>query len=67
MRLCTVTLILMLAAFNDVPGQTKGPAIYFEKTSIDVGTIAQGETIKQVFTFTNKGSGTLQILDVAPS
>ncbi len=29
--------------------------------------VTQGETAKQVFTFTNKGSGTLEIMSVQPT
>jgi hypothetical protein len=45
--------------------EAKGPSIQIENPIRDVGTLTQGETIRQVFVITNKGSGTLEILDVA--
>ena len=67
MRLC-IALMLSISVFStNGPGQAKGPSLQIENISRDVGTVTQGETIKQVFTFTNKGSSTLQILDVEHS
>jgi hypothetical protein len=67
MRLYFAALAFMLAVSTTVIGQTKRPSLFIENTSRDVGTITQGDTIKQVFQFANKGDGTLEILDVAHS
>jgi len=63
---CTV-LVWILAIATHVFGQTKEPLIYFEHTSADFGTVRQGEILRQVFRFTNRGSGTLEILRLTPS
>jgi hypothetical protein len=63
---CTV-LAWILAIVAHVFGQTREPFIYFEQTSADFGAVRQGDTLKQVFRFTNRGSGTLEILRVTPS
>jgi hypothetical protein len=67
MRFYFAVLALILAVSTDVIGQTKRPSLFIENTSRDVGTVTQGETIKQVFQFTNKGDATLEILDVQHS
>ncbi len=43
------------------------PAISFESVSKDAGRVTQGETVKQVFNFINKGTGILEIKGVEPS
>jgi len=67
MRICFAVLLFMPAAWTNAVGQAKSPSIYFESVNRDVGTIPQGEIIKQVFAFTNKGSAALEIKDVAYS
>ena len=67
MRFCSMVLTILLATLTSLTGQTKGPSVSFENTDRDVGKIPQGETIKQVFTFTNNGPGTLEILNVGHS
>ena len=67
MRLFVSVLVLTFASLTNVVGQEKGPSIYMENSSRDLGKVTQGEVIKQVFTFSNKGSKTLEILDVAHS
>jgi hypothetical protein len=48
-------------------GQDKAPSMVFDNPAKDFGKVMQGETIKHVFSFINKGSSTLQILSVEPS
>ncbi len=48
-------------------GQANKPSISFDAVSRDAGKVTQGETIRQVFTFTNKGNGTLVIKGMEPS
>jgi hypothetical protein len=67
MRFLSAVLTFILAASTSAIGQANGPSFYIENTSRDVGTIAQGKTIKQVFQFANKGDRALEILDVAHS
>ncbi len=67
MRICFAVLFLIWAAWTNAVGQAKSPSISFESVNRDVGTIPQGEIIKQAFAFANKGSATLEIKDVAHS
>lgn len=48
-------------------GQDKTPSMVFDNPVKDFGKVMQGETIKHVFSFSNKGSSTLQLLSVEPS
>ncbi len=48
-------------------GQAKMPAISFDSVSRDVGRVTQGEVVRQVFSFINKGTGILEIKGVEPS
>jgi hypothetical protein len=41
--------------------------MWIDNPTRDVGTLIQGETIRQVFGITNKGSSTLEISNVAHS
>ena len=67
MRYCFILLAWILAIAAHVFGQTKEPYIYFENIDADFGAVRQGEILRQVFRFTNRGSGTLEILRVTPS
>jgi hypothetical protein len=66
MRLWFAVLVCSFSALTSGVGQGK-PSIQIDNVNRDVGTVAQGEVIKQVFVFTNKGSGTLEILGVEHS
>ena len=67
MRLCSALLMGLLAGLATVVGQARIPSIAFDSVSKDIGKVVQGETIKQIFTFTNKGTGTLEIKSLEPS
>jgi hypothetical protein len=67
MKLWCALFALLAAAVPAFTGQANSPSVHFESTARDVGTVAQGEIIKEVFTFTNKGPGTLKILDIGQS
>ena len=67
MRFCSALFVWVLAIATDVLGQTREPYIYFENTSVDFGSVAQGTVLKQVFPFANRGSSILEILGVSPS
>ncbi len=47
--------------------QEKRPVISFDNTVKNAGKVLEGETIKHVFKFTNKGDATLEIYKVEPS
>ena len=64
MRHCSAFFAWMLVIVVYTFGQTKEPFIYFKSTTADFGTVMQGKAIKHVFTFINKGSGNLEILQI---
>ncbi len=64
--LSLVWALLSVTSFSAYP-QSKAPAIVFDSQTKDFGTVVEGDPLKHVFHFTNKGSGTLNILNVAPS
>jgi hypothetical protein len=67
MRLRSAILVCLLAGLATGVGQATMPSIDFDAISKDVGKITQGETVRQIFAFTNQGTGTLKILGVEPS
>jgi hypothetical protein len=67
MRKCLTVFLWMLAGLCVAAGQTGSPSIVFESTSKNQGGIAQGEIAKQVFTFRNEGTDTLDITSVETS
>jgi hypothetical protein len=56
-----------IAALLPRAAQAQGPSIAFDEVSKDVKTVTDGETIQQIFRFTNKGDATLEILGINPS
>lgn len=67
MRFNAAILIFIAAGLPFASGQTKRPIIAFDRVTMDAGTVTQGEIAKRVFTFTNKGTGTLEVLSVQPT
>jgi|WetSurMetagenome_2_1015567.scaffolds.fasta_scaffold216686_2 hypothetical protein len=67
MKFWCVLVALLAAAGPAFTGQANAPSVHFENTTGDAGTVAQGEIIKQVFTFMNNGPGILKILDIGQS
>ena len=59
----TYFLVLWIAVQSVAQQQ---PAIVFDAVTKDLGKVAEGQQLKHVFKFTNKGNGTLEILDVHP-
>jgi hypothetical protein len=59
-----VTLVLGLVPLR---GQDKAPAIVFDSITKDFGNVKEGETLKHIFKFSNKGQATLEILSVEPT
>ena len=67
MRYGPAILVWTVVGMASVYGQAKKPSIVFDSITKEAGKVTQGETVKQVFTFTNKGSGTLEIINVRPT
>jgi len=57
-------LTLLTAAQLVPPVEAAEPAAVIENPVVDVGVVAKGESIEQVFTVSNSGDGVLEILDV---
>ena len=66
-RSCAAIGMCLALGLMAVSGQSNNPAVAFDSLSKDFGTVTQGEILKHVFTFINKGSGVLTISDVAPT
>jgi len=45
-----------------LPAQGKIPIIVFDSLTKDVGSVVEGQTLKHVFKFTNKGTALLEII-----
>ncbi len=60
---CLVLLLGMIPLL----GQDKVPVISFESVTKDFGKVTEGEVLKSVFKFSNKGAAPLDILKVEPS
>jgi hypothetical protein len=60
---------LVIAAAGALPlrGFDNAPTIVFDSTTKDFGKVTQGETLKHIFKFTNKGNATLEIASAEPS
>jgi hypothetical protein len=67
MRYGPAIVIWIVVGMASVYGQAKKPSIVFDSIIKDAGKVTQGETVKQVFTFINKGSGTLEIIGTRPT
>jgi hypothetical protein len=63
MRFCPIIIVCLLNAAV----QGNRPSIEFDFLSKDFGNVIQGQVIKQVFQFTNKGEGLLEIIDTEKS
>jgi hypothetical protein len=66
-RLCSAMWMCLIAGLMTLSGQDKAPSIVIDNPAKDFGKVTQGETIKHVFSFSNKGVATLEILSVEPS
>jgi hypothetical protein len=67
MQLLVSILACALPFLTTVDGVERKPSFYSDSISSDAGTVTQGEVIKQVFAFSNRGTGTLEILNVQHS
>jgi hypothetical protein len=59
--------VLLIAGMTPMPAQDKHAAIAFDNQNKDLGKVTEGETIKHIFKFTNKGDAVLEVLKVEPS
>lgn len=57
---------ILVIGFLPLFAQQKAPAIVFDSETKDLGKVQEGDEIKQLFKFTNKGQGQLEILHVQP-
>ena len=64
MRYWAAILIWIAAGLTPVAAQAKRPSVVFDSISKDLGRLTQGEAARWVFAFSNKGTGTLEILSV---
>ena len=65
MRSLIIIYAMVMAAF--AYGQTDLPVIVTPEAVVDAGTVDQGDPIKHVFTFENKGTADLRILGIEHS
>jgi hypothetical protein len=66
-RLVLVLLAIVMLGLLALGAADKAPAIAFDGIAKDFGTVTEGEMLKYVFPFKNKGDATLEILKVEPS
>jgi hypothetical protein len=63
MKRCCVALCVWLT-IGAVPlvAQAKTPTIAFDSLTKDFGSVIEGQTLKHVFKFSNRGAGLLHII-----
>jgi hypothetical protein len=66
-QFCYPIWMCLIAGLMVLSGQDKAPSMAFDDPVKDFGKVIQGEVIKHIFNFSNKGSATLEILGVEPS
>jgi hypothetical protein len=59
--------VVLILAMMTIQAQDKTPVISFDNTSKDFGKVTEGQLLKHIFRFTNKGSVQLEILKVESS
>lgn len=64
---CIAFGALLAFAYIQLPAQDKTPTIVFEGQSKDFGKVIEGEKLKHIFKFTNRGQAPLEILKVEGS
>lgn len=67
MKKLLLSLTLLLSVFVVVNAQTGGPVITWDATTIDYGTITQGDDGQREFTLTNTGNAPLIISNATGS
>jgi hypothetical protein len=66
-RLSFMAWICLAMAMSPMPGQDKVPVMAIDDPVKDFGKVLQGEILKHVFSFSNRGSGELEVLGIEPS
>lgn len=66
-RFCLASYALLAVALFPLHAQDKAPLIVFDRQTKDFGKVTEGETLKHVFRFANKGTTTLEIIKVGSS
>jgi len=66
-RLCLAIMAALMVGVLSLPAQEKVPLIVFDGQTKNFGKVYEGEILKHVFKFSNKGTATLEILKVEPS
>lgn len=66
-RFCFAVWMCLIFGLTTLSGQDKAPSIVVDNPVKDFGKVMQGETLKHVFRLMNKGSITLEILDIGPT
>jgi hypothetical protein len=66
-RLLPVLLAILALGLVTLQAAEKTAVIAFDGITKDFGTVTEGERLKYVFIFKNKGDATLEILKVEPS
>jgi hypothetical protein len=65
-RFFLLVCVILASSWLPSPAQDKQPVIVFDSPKKDVGKVNEGDPIKHVFRFTNKGQARLDILSVEP-
>jgi hypothetical protein len=65
MKRTTLLACALFGVFAAAAAQDKRAVIAFDSQSRDFGRVLEGEPLKHVFRFTNKGDATLEILDIS--
>ncbi len=66
-RILRVLLVILVLGLITLGAAEKAPVIAFDAVAKDFGTVTEGQSLKYVFTFKNKGDATLEITKVEPS
>ena len=66
-RIFPVLFSILVLGLVALGAAEKAPVIAFDGIAKDFGTVTEGQSLKHVFTFKNKGDATLEILKVEPS
>ena len=66
-RFSVLACLVLIVAMLPLQAQDKVPVIAFDHLSKDFGRVTEGQVLKHVFKFTNKGLVPLEILKVESS
>lgn len=66
-RLLPVLPAILALGLITLQAAEKTAAVAFDSITRDFGTVTEGERLKYVFTFKNRGDAVLEILKVEPS